>query len=47
VLAAVRDCAVSAGTIASSIGSAIAAPNVPRMKVRRDRCFFVMIMVAP
>ena len=34
----------SAGTIASSSGSAIAAPNVPRRNVRRDRCFFVMIM---
>ena len=42
--AAVRDCAVSAGTIASSSGSAIVAPKAPRMNVRRDRCFFVMIM---
>ena len=42
--AAVLACAVSAGTIASSSGSATAAPNVPRMNVRRDRCFFVMIM---
>ena len=39
-----RDCAVSAGTIASSRGSATAAPKVPRRNVRRDRCFFVMIM---
>src|SRR4026209_906960 len=46
VLAAVCAWAVSAGTIASSMGSAIAAPNVPRRNVRRDRCFFVMIMAA-
>src|SRR5262245_10060278 len=41
---AVFDCAVRAGAIASSIGSAIVAPNAPRRKVRRDRCFFVMII---
>src|SRR4026209_1003217 len=46
VLAAVCAWAVSAGTIASSMGSAIAAPKVPRRNVRRDRCFFVMIMAA-
>ena len=34
-----------AGVIASSIGSAIVAPNAPRMNVRRDRCFFVMIII--
>ena len=39
-------CAVSAGTMASSRGSAIAAPKVPRRNVRRDECFFVMIMAA-
>src|SRR5215510_11438331 len=46
VFAAVRAWAVRAGTIASSMGSAIAAPKVPRKNVRRDRCFFVMIMAA-
>ena len=33
----------SAGTIASSIGSAIVTPT-PRSTVRRERCFFVMNM---
>src|SRR5262245_46502771 len=46
VFAAVLPWAVRAGTIASSMGSAIAAPKVPRRNVRRDRCFFVMIMAA-
>ncbi len=32
--------------MASSQGSATVAPNAPRRKVRRDRCFFVMIMAA-
>src|SRR5688500_11734994 len=32
--------------MASSQGSATAAPNAPRMNVRRDRCFFVTIMAA-
>src|SRR5688572_31394628 len=41
-----RDCATSAGIIASSQGRATAAPNAPRRNVRRDRCFLVMIMAA-
>jgi len=38
--------AVSAGTIASSMGSATMVPTVPLRNVRRDRCFFVMIIFA-
>src|SRR5688572_18805919 len=45
-VAAAFDCAPNAGVIASSIGSAIVAPKAPRRKVRRDRCFFVMIIVS-
>ena len=37
--------AESAGTIESSSGSATVAP-IPRRKVRRCRCFLVMIMIA-
>src|SRR5262245_43102442 len=44
-VAAVLVFADNAGAIASSIGSAIVAPKAPRRKVRRDRCFFVMIIV--
>ena len=33
--------------MASRNGSATVAPKVPRMNVRRERCFFVMIMAAP
>src|SRR5262249_54028631 len=42
--AAVRVCAVNAGTMDSRNGSAIAAP-APRNTVRRDRCILVTIMV--
>src|SRR5262245_48494495 len=45
--AAVRACAVSAGTIASRKGSATVAPNVPTRNVRRDKCFLVMNMATP
>src|SRR3990167_920062 len=43
--AAVWASAVRAGIMASSSGSAIVAPT-PRSTVRRDRCFFVMNIVA-
>ena len=33
--------------MASRNGSATVAPKVPRMNVRRERCFFVMNMAAP
>src|SRR3989337_494302 len=46
-LAAVWLWAVIAGTIAARKGSATAAPMVPRKNVRRDRCFFVMIIAPP
>ena len=42
-LAAVCAASVSAGTIASSSGSAIVVPS-PRSTVRRDSAFFVMNM---
>ena len=44
-LAAVRACAVSAGTIPSRSGNASAAP-IPRSTVRRGIAFLVMIMCA-
>src|ERR1051325_7937929 len=44
--AAVCDKAVDAGIMASNNGSPTATP-APRRNVRRERCFFVMNMVAP
>ena len=43
-LAAVCASAVAAGTMESRNGSARVAP-IPRSTVRRDMCFFVIIMV--
>ena len=39
--------AESAGIMASRNGSATVAPIAPRTNVRRERCFFVMIMASP